>query len=248
MTPQEIDALHAAMDGGGPPCPVPDLDLPAAYACAQALHQRRLAAGWQPAGRKIGHTRQELWPALGLQAPSWGWLYAERMGPLWQPELTPTREPKVELELVLHLGTTPPPDADLKALRACVDQIALGLEWVDRPYTAWSFPVPASIAAGGVHQGLSLGPPLPPDAVNWDTLEARLQVDAAVSEGGSALVLGSPLRALERLHKLLQEQGQTGLQAGEWITTGALAPALPVRAGQRLDAQISGLPLLTIYL
>ena len=248
MNANEIEALHAALDCGGPPCPVPNLELAAAYASAQALHQRRLASGWRASGRKIGHTRRELWPALGLQAPSWGWLYAERMGPKWLPDLSRCREPKVELEWVLHLGHTPAPDADLAALQACIDQVALGLEWVDRPYADWNIPVTASIAAGGVHLGLSLGPAQAPGTGDWAALQAKLQIDDAVSEGGSALVLGSPLLALARLQALLCEQGQPGLQASEWITTGALAPALPVRAGQRLRAQISGLPTLEISL
>lgn len=59
-------------------------------------------------------------------------------------------------------------------------------------------------------------------------------------ERAQPLVLGSPLAALGRLMALLAEQGAPPLQAGEIVTTGALAPALPW-TGAALRAEIRGL-------
>lgn len=219
------DALRRA-DAGR----YPGLTLAQAYAVAARNHALR-AAHDRPVGRKIGHTNTALWAAQGIEAPSWGWLYASSTRAL-PPTLNlgGWREPKVELELVLRLGANGRPDA-----------MALGLEIVDRPYPSWQITVADSVAANGVHAALLVGPWQALDANALNNLKAQLQIGEARSEGGSALVFGNPLHALARLATRLAEQGAQPLQAGEIITTGALAPALPLRAG-RLAARVSDLP------
>lgn len=218
--------------------PLPGLNLAQAYEIAALRHGLRLAAGDRAIGRKIGHTNTANWAAQGLAAPSWGWLYESSTAPAGDElDLSAWREPKIELECVLRLGADGEPEA-----------MALGLEVVDRPYPNWNITVPDSVAAGGVHAGLLIGAWQPVDGSRLAALQARLQVGEARSEGGSALVFGSPLIALARLAALLAEQGAPALQAGELITTGALAPALPLRAGERLQARIDGLGELSLRL
>lgn len=227
------DALWDARHGGAT-APVPrGLSLEDAYAVAARNHARRLRAHEQAVGRKIGHTDTANWPQQGIQAPSWGWLYAASTDFLGsQLTLGGWRQPKAEVELVLRLGADRRPDA-----------MALGLEIVDTPYPDWDFPVAASVAAGGVHAALLHGPWMPLDPrADLSTLRACLTVGAQRSEGGSERVLGSPLRALEALAALLDEQEALPLQPDEIVTTGALAPALPLRPGQRCVARIEGLP------
>ncbi len=231
------DALWQARLQGGTVTVPEGLSLDQAYAAAERNHARRLAEGAHAVGRKIGHTWPATWAAQGIAAPSWGWLYARSTA-----EMAPTlglsawREPKAEVELVLRLG----PDRQPRAM-------ALGIEIVDRPYPSWDFPVAASIAAGGVHAALLHGPWQAFDRAAHgpllSRLRARLQVGDARSEGGSERVLGSPLAALEALAALLQAQDAPPLQPDEIVTTGALAPSLPLRAGERCEALIEGLPL-----
>ncbi len=241
---QWADELHLASQGGPTVSAWPGLSLPEAYAVAARNHARRVAEGDAPLGRKIGHTNPANWPTLGLSAPSWGWLYRART---WTDVPLPSgerwREPKVELELVLRLGAPPAPGAPLEAWARCVDAVALGLEFVDRPYAAWGGSVADSVAAGGVHAGLWMGPvrtSTPVLARAWGDLRAHLQVGEASSQGSSAAVMGHPLAAVAALQSLLAQQGAAPLQAGEWITTGALAPALPYRPGAPISALIEG--------
>ena len=238
------ERLHVARGGGPVVDPRPGLTLTEAYAVAGQLHARRVAAGDAPVGRKIGHTNPANWPHQGITAPSWGWLYASTT---WQGQPLPSasdwREPKVELELVLHLRQTPPAQADAVTLAKCIDAVALGLEFVDRPYPAWGGSVADSVAAGGVHAGLWIGEAHPCTAgvlSALSQLSATLAVGDLQSAGGSGLVLGNPLTALLQLQALLEQQGAPGLQAGEWITTGALAPALPYAPGAAVTARIAG--------
>ncbi|MBH9553779.1 2-keto-4-pentenoate hydratase [Inhella gelatinilytica] len=239
-----LEHFAAALQAGGLVMPHPGLSLPQAYQVAALRHRLRLAAGERPIGRKIGHTNPANWPAQGLSAPTWGWLYASSTeAPGERLRISAWREPKVELECVLRLSRTP---ASSDELPDCVDAMAMGLEIVDRPYPSWAIGVPDSVAAGGVHAGLRVGPWLPLDSAVLPALQAELQVGAARSEGGSAGVFGNPLSALARLMDVLAEQGAPPLQAGEWVTTGALAPALPLRAGEPLWAQAAGLGTLSL--
>ena len=89
---------------------------------------------------------------------------------------------------------------------------------------------------------------MPLDAEALRELRASLRVGAARSEGGSRLVFGSPLNALARLIVLLAEMGAPSLTAGEIVTTGALAPALPLHAGETLAAEIRGLGAVSLRL
>ncbi len=237
------ERLHQARCGGPVVEPWPELPLPDAYVVAVQLHARRVAAGDAPIGRKIGHTNSANWAPQGIGAPSWGWLYAATT---WQglplPPASAWREPKVELELVLRLRRTPPAQADASTMAACIDVMALGLEFVDRPYPAWGGTVADSVAAGGVHAGLWLGAMHtgPVDRSALSQLSATLTVGERSSTGGSAWVLGNPLEALAQLQALLAQQGAPALQAGEWITTGALAPALPYAPTAAITAHIAG--------
>lgn len=242
----ELESLAARLQAGELVSPLPGLRLAQAYQVAALRHQLRLDAGDRAIGRKIGHTNTANWAAQGLCAPSWGWLYessTEAAGDTLAVD--GWREPKVEIECVLRLSHTP---ASTEELPGCVDAMAIGLEIVDQPYPNWGISVPDSVAAGGVHAAMRIGPWMPLDALALRELQATLQVGDARSEGGSAMVFGSPLDAVARLMALLAEQGAPPLQAGEIVTTGALAPALPLRAGTALRADIVGLGALSLRL
>ena len=69
-------ALLAAYDAAAlcerPTLQDPSFDLPAAFAAADRLRQRRIARGEQPLGYKIGFTNRSIWPRYGVHQPIWG--------------------------------------------------------------------------------------------------------------------------------------------------------------------------------
>ena len=230
-------------------------DLPQAYAAAQALHGLRLAAGARAAGRKIGFTNAAIWPTYGVYAPIWGPMYEHTLRAL---DGTPARcslgrfaEPRIEPEIALRLCRTPPPGAQPLELLACVDQVAHGFEIVQSHFAGWKFQAADTVADGGLHGALLLGPPQPVArlgpglAAALETLTLTLYRDGQlVDQGRGANALGSPLAALAHLVALLAAQPEAPpLQAGEWVTTGTLTAAFPVAPGQRWHTALQGIAL-----
>src|SRR5438094_183573 len=88
----------------------PDLTPEQGYEAAAALHQHRLAQGWQPVGRKIGFTNRTIWPRYGIYEPMWGWVYDKTLieagSNQAQVRLAGLTNPRIEPEIAFKLKST----------------------------------------------------------------------------------------------------------------------------------------------
>ena len=236
----------------------PGFDLDAGYAVAHALYRARLAEGAVPVGRKIGFTNPAIWDQYGVHAPIWGRVYAHTLQQLSGAPATCAlgafAEPRIEPEIVLHLASAPPAGADAVALLACIDWVAHGFEVVQSHFPGWRFQPADTVADGGLHARLLLGPPVPVADLGADPAAAlaafRLELECdgkLVERGGGANVLGSPLLAAAHLLHLLARQAPLQplqpLQAGELVSTGTLTGAWPLQPGQRWRTTLAGIAL-----
>jgi 2-keto-4-pentenoate hydratase len=146
------------------------------------------------------------------------------------------------------MAATPPANASLDDLLACVEWVAPGFEVVQSHRPGWVFTAPDTVADGALHAALLVGAKvpvaqLPRDAVQFDALLARSRValrngGETVEEGAGANVLEGPLHALHHfLQALRQCPGAADLQPGDVVTTGTWTDAWPVEAGQQWTAQ-----------
>ena len=229
----------------------PSFDEPAAYQVAARVHQHRLAEGAVPRGRKIGFTNSNIWPQYNVHQPIWGWMYEHTLlralpGTEAAVSLAGLAEPKIEPEIAFGLRTSPPVDADLNALLACIEWVAPAFEIVQSHCPGWKFAAADTIADGGLHGRLVLGVPVPLESLGPDPADrlARLAMvlrcdGEEVETGSGSNVLGSPLAALAHLAALVPGE----LRTGEIVTTGTLTAAYPIRPGQRWTADPRGIDL-----
>lgn len=260
--------VKAAQDSGSQIEPLssrfPGFDVPAAYRVADLVHRRRLAEGATVAGRKLGFTNSGIWEKYGVEAPIWGYVYDETVhrcraadAEVTSPvELERFAEPRIEPELVLGLRAPPSPDGELADMRDAVEWIALGFEVVQSHFPAWRFAAADTVADGALHGMLVVGPPIPLTRIGGDVagalerFELTLTCDGRrVATGRGGNVLGSALFALQYLCSVLDEHpSAAALRPGELVTTGTVADAYPVQAGQRWRAEVRGigLPALTV--
>ena len=230
----------------------PDLTPQAGYRAARTLHEHRIAAGWKPAGRKIGFTNRTLWARYGVFEPMWGMVYDRTLIAADRGratvDLAGLVQPRIEPEICFRLSA-PPRGAEVDHLVSCIEWMAHCVEIVQCHHPDWKVAIADCTADNGLHGRLVVGAPAPlMEAGRFPALQAKLfQGERLVDEGVGANVLGSPLLALGHLVELLKKQPEAPpLAAGEIITTGVLTDAHPVAAGQTWRTEVTGLPGLTI--
>ena len=227
----------------------PGLTPQAGYAAARVLHERRLAMGWKPVGRKIGFTNRTLWQRYGVHEPMWGTVYDRTLIDAKDDRATVSlsglAQPRIEPEICFKLKAPPKSHAEEDLLEA-IEWMAHSVEIVQCHHPEWKVTIADCTADNGLHGRLIVGTPVAlrePDKLPG--AEARLyKGERLVDRGVGANVLGSPLAALAFLVDILNRQPEAPpLAAGEIITTGVLTDAHPVAAGEAWRTEIDGLPL-----
>jgi len=247
MTPETLLAFHdqgrlwdATVRGAGP------ADLAAAYQGALTVRSLRIARGERPVGYKIGFTNRTIWQRYGVYAPIWG--------TVWDTSLTQgdgegtvslaaTCQPRLEPEIVFGIAATPPPNATLEQVYACVEWLAPGFEIVQSHVPDWKFSAAETVADSGLHARLLVGRRIAVRelAASGRALDERLaragvkllHEDRLIETGLGRNVLDGPLHALR--HFVLEQQrcpAAPRLRAGDVVTTGTWTDAWPVQPGQ----------------
>jgi 2-oxo-3-hexenedioate decarboxylase len=246
-------------------------DIASAYQTALAVRALRVTRGEQPRGYKIGFTNRSIWPRYQVFAPIWGTVWDTTLAfarPVAQPvarssahdshtvSLAHTCQPRIEPELVFAFKQTPPPACSLDQLFDALDWLAPGFEVVQSHQPDWKFTPAQTVADSGLHARLWVGDAVPVNAVAASAAALHLllagaqahlsQGTTAVDQGHGALVLGSPLHALQHfLTELRACPGATDVAPGDVVTTGTWTDAWPVAAGQdwsvRFSKGLSGL-------
>ncbi|WP_237047894.1 2-keto-4-pentenoate hydratase [Lentzea guizhouensis] len=244
---QAASRLAAAAHSGVPCPPVRDLignDGAAAYAVQQQGIAARTAAGARVVGRKIGLTSPVVRQQLGVDQPDFGVLLDDMryqdgaalpIGRLLQP--------RVEAEVAFVLGADLAQGPfDVATVAAAVDRVVASLEIVDSRIANWDITF-ADTVADNASAGLFVlaAQDFPLDAVVPREVEMTMSLNGeVVSTGTGAASLGDPLAALAWLATTALELG-TPLATGDVVLSGALGPVVPVQAGDRVEATITGL-------
>ena len=230
------------------------LSVDDAYRVTPRIRQMFEAGGAKVAGRKIGFTNRTIWDHYKVYAPIWGYAYDRTVHDLAVTptlSLRPFSEPLIEPEIMFGLASAPSAGMDEAALSGCIDWVAFGYEIVRSIYPGWKFAAGDTIAAGGMHGALMIGPrqPFAPRAAEWrrelTAFEIELICDGQVVDRGRATnVLEGPLSALRHLVELLaRDPVNPPLASGEIISTGTLTKAMPISPGQSWTAKLSGTAL-----
>lgn len=229
-------------------------DLARAYQVTDELRRLRIARGEVQVGRKIGFTNRNIWVQYGVHGPIWGDIYdgtLHDISSLQAPfPLAGLCEPQIEPEIVLALSRTPESGMDEHALLGCIGSIAHGFEIVQSIYPGWKFSAADTVAAGGLHGALLLGPSMDIATID-DPLRTLSTFTLTLSRGGETVdggsganVLGSPVLALQNLvETLARDPFNAPLREGEIVTTGTVTRAFPVAAGQTWTTYLGGVPL-----
>lgn len=219
-------------------------NLASAYAiqdCAIALWERKVG-GW-----KVGR----------INPPNDTLLGADRLvGPALQNAIfmaAPTPHPfptfhggfaAAEAEFMLRLA---PQDGPLPTSRedamGWIDEVRIGIEIASSPYARINADGPCvTIADHGNNAGLLLGPVV--ERSHWERLDeigVTLAIDGSVAgRATTATMLDGPFGAARFLIGNLASRG-IPLEAGWWISSGAITGVHEVSPGSRVEARFAGI-------
>ncbi|MFM6852773.1 MAG: fumarylacetoacetate hydrolase family protein [Sphingopyxis sp.] len=241
------DALFDAFCSGTTIPPLRDrvagLTIVDSYHIAAHMVGRRVAAGEQIIGKKIGVTSKAVQDAIGVFEPDFGQLtsamaHDDGATIAWDGLIQPRAE--AEIAFILKSDLRGPGINAADVLRA-TDHVRACFEIVDSRIDQWDIKILDTVADNASCGVYALGAECT-DPRDVDLALAGMIVEKngeLAATGVGAAVQGSPLNSVAWLANTLGRLGIPFL-AGEVILSGSLGPLIPVAAGDRLDLRIGG--------
>lgn len=224
----------------------PDLDVARAYAVQ--LHGRRLRerGGARLVGRKVGLTSAAMQELLGVDEPDFGYLTDAMLRPdgarLDRRSLV---APRVEAEIAFRLASPlAGAEVDQATALAAIGEIAPALEVVDSRVADWRIALPDTVA-DNASSGLAVLGAFRPlgetdlRAVEMEMVVTRADGNEERAAGRGDAVLGHPAEALAWLVRALAAFDER-IETGEVVIPGAMARAITVEGGDRVQATFTG--------
>ena len=222
----------------------PGMDLADAYAVQQVNLARRLRAGKNLVGHKIGLTSEPMQTLLGVDEPDFGYILDDMV--VAHGAVVPRHRfcaPRVEPEVAFLLGAPlRGPGVTAADVRAATEAVAVALEIVDSRIADWKLTLRDTVADNASSGAVVLGDWVPFSA-DVDLVGARASLRLNGTEVDSDLgsaVLGDPAAAVAWLANALAPFG-TQIAAGQFVMSGSFTTAAFVASGDSASATISGL-------
>lgn len=226
----------------------PGLTVRDAYRVQQLNVAARKEAGALVKGRKVGLTSLAMQRQLGVDEPDFGALTDDMLVEEGDPiAVSGLIQPRVEAEIafVMERELRGPGVTSADAARA-VAGVVPALEIIDSRIADWKIKLVDTVADNASSaRVVTAGRLTRLDGLDLRLLGMAVAVNGEiVATGAGAAVLGNPIRCVAWLANKLGTFG-VSLREGDLVLAGALHAALPVRAGDAVQAQFAELGSVT---
>lgn len=244
------DELHAALRGRQALRPLteryPDITLEDAYRISLQFLERRQALGERVIGKKIGVTSKPVQDMLNVHQPDFGFLTnamqvadASAVSVSEHRLIAPRAEGEIAFILAQDLNG---PGISAEDVLAATQSVVPCFEIVDSRIANWQIRIQDTVADNASCGVFALGTQYTdPRELDLATVELTMQLNGQpAGRGLGSAVQGHPCTAVAWLANTLGKLG-IPFRQGEIILSGALAPLVPVSAGDHIQMHITGL-------
>jgi 2-keto-4-pentenoate hydratase len=243
-----LDQARMNALGIDPPAALAALSLAQAYDVQDALVVRRSAGGARQSGWKLGITSPVKQRVMGIASPLFGRTFAEgeHSG---EARVAHAKliAPRTEPELAFGLSSPIDDSMDAAALMNAIAWIAPALEITSSRYRSGTRTAVELVADNTSSAAYVIGARIAPGAAPpIDSFATELVCNGVVvARGSTADVLGNPVNALAALAAHLASRGLR-TRGGDIVLSGAITDAIPVAAGDVVEARLAGLGIATV--
>ena len=242
------DELYQALIDRKPVDPLtdrePSITIEDAYQIQLRMVQRRVDAGENIVGKKIGVTSKVVMQMLKVNQPDFGQMTSGMVfneGEEIRADRMIAPKAEAEVAFILKRDLMGPGVTAADVLRA-TDCVMPCFEIVDSRIKDWKIKIQDTVADNASCGVLTLaGTRKDPRKLDLALAGMVLEKNGEiVSTSTGAAVQGSPVNAVAWLANTLGRLG-IGLKAGEIILSGSQSPLVPVKAGDSLVCSVGGL-------
>lgn len=217
----------------------PSLSIADGYDVQDELRRRWVARGDRCIGVKAGLTSKAKMDQMGIDMPGFGVLMASFARP--ENSAIDMRElvhPRVEAEIAFVTRAELKGEVTVDDVMAATDYVIPAVEVIDSRYEQFKFDLPSVIADNtSSARYVTGGRPRDPRSLDLRTIGVVIEKNGEIAAlGASAAVLNHPAHAVVMLVRHLAARGET-LPAGSFVMTGGITAAIPVAAGDNINAR-----------
>ncbi|MFE7356164.1 2-keto-4-pentenoate hydratase [Streptomyces sp. NPDC057543] len=219
------------------------IDAEDAYEIQLLNIRRRLDAGAEVRGHKVGLSSPVMQQMMGVDEPDYGHLLDDME---LRPE-TPVSAarycyPRIEVEVGFVLGADLPGENCTEAdVLAATERVVPALELIDSRILDWRIRIADTIADNASAAGYVIGEGRDPHELDLKAIDARLTSGGELlAEGRSDAVLGDPVVSVAWLARTVARFG-VPLKKGHVVLPGSCTRAVDVAAGATFTAEFTGL-------
>ena len=224
----------------------PDITIEQAYQISLQFLQRREDAGQKLIGKKIGVTSKAVQDMLNVHQPDFGFLTDAMQvadGSAVSKAEHNLVQPRAEGEIAFILkADLNGPGITASDVLAATEYVVPCFEIVDSRIRDWKIAIEDTVADNASCGVFALGSArIDPRTVDLAKVELTMTKNGEPAGSGlGSAVQGHPCEAVAWLANTLGKLG-IPFRKGEIILSGALAPLVPVTAGDRIEMNITGL-------
>jgi 2-keto-4-pentenoate hydratase len=223
-------------------------DLPQSLEEAYAIQDAAIAAWGQPVlGWKVGRITGDQAERFGVDRLA-GPVFAvteHRVGTVPPMPVFAKGFAAGEAEFLLHIGSPPPTGKVSYSLREAadlIDAVHVGIEIASSPLKTINEIGPVAVISDfGNNNGLLVGAEIPGwRAVDFENWRVETLIDGDVVGRGCASAFPDGAIGAARFLFELTARRDVTLEAGQWISTGAVTGVHDARPGQTVEARFNG--------